>query len=117
MKSNNLPAPDDRLHEKPTRYKTTVRAVRIRPPCAPAAALRCAGAARRRTVAAERARQSAARSAGAQRARSRAPLREPLAAQHERRHALLSARFVHDEVQSEAERTHCADAGLFRPAS
>ena len=51
------------------------------------------------------------------RAAGRAALREPVAAQHVRRHALLSARLVHDEVQPEAERAARRAAGLRRPAS
>ena len=57
-----------------------------------------------RAAAGRRAGRRAPCPAGAERAAGRAALRESVAAQHERRHALLSARLVHDEVQPEAER-------------
>ena len=46
----------------------------------------------------------AAAAAGAGRARPGAALRQPVDAEHVDRHALLSARLVHDEVQPQAER-------------
>ncbi len=51
------------------------------------------------------------------RAAGRAAFRQPVAAQHERRYALLSARLVHDEVQPEAERARRPHAWLRRSAS
>ena len=48
--------------------------------------------------------ERAARAARDERARRRPPLRQPVAAQLRRRHRVLPARLVHDEVQPEAQR-------------
>ena len=79
--------------------------------------VRRAGTTGHRVTAEERARRAAARAAGALRAAGRAALHQSVAAQHERRHALLSARLLHDEVQPQAERADRPHAGLCRPAS
>ena len=70
-----------------------------------------------RTAAGQRTRRCAPCPARAERAAGRAAFRESLAAQHERRHAFLSARLLHDEVQPEAERARRPHAGLRRSAS
>ena len=57
----------------------------------------------------------AGRAARAQRARGRPPLRQPEPAQLRRRHGLLSARLVHDEVEPEAQRVGGPAARLRRP--
>ena len=59
----------------------------------------------------------AAAAAGTGRAGPRAALRQSVDAEHVGRHALLSARLVHDEVQPQAERAAGGAAGHGRPAS
>ena len=59
----------------------------------------------------------AAAAAGSRRARRGAALHEPVAAEHVDRHALLSARLVHDEVQPQAERGLARLPRLRRSAS
>ena len=88
-----------------------------RPPRASLAGVRRARAAARRAAAGRARSPPRPRPAGAGRARRRAALHEPVAAEHVGRHALLSARLLHDEVQPQAERAARAAAGLRRPAS
>ena len=68
------------------------------------AGVRRAGGAARRTAAGRGAGRRAAAAAGTGRAGHRAALHESVDAEHVGRHAFLSARLVHDEVQPQAER-------------
>src|SRR3989441_11340060 len=59
--------------------------------------------------------QGRARAARSLRVRHRPPLLAPVAHELRRRHALLPARLVHDEVPPEAQRGHGPPAGLRPP--
>ena len=104
-------------HAKHSRHATAVRTLQAGPPRARAAGVRRAGRAARRAAAGGSRRRRAAAAAGAGRAGRRAALHQPVDAEHVGRHALLSARLVHDEVQPQAERAAGRAAGHCRPAS
>ena len=74
-------------------------------------ASRCSRPAARRADPGRAPRRVAPAAAGAGRARHRPALHEPLDAEHVDRHEFLSARFVYDEVQPEAERAARRAAG------
>ena len=103
-----LPFQGNPTNAKHPRYKTAVRTLQARPararlpacdvPERPVSELLPAGGDCRRAPCPAR----------ADRAGGGAAFRESVAAQHVGRHALLSARLVHDEVQPEAERARCA---------